>query len=190
MPSDFLADRRKGLEDAFFAEQDAILRRRLRDADDTNTRRAALTSACGITDAPLLDRLSALGITPTTLIALSLTPLAVVAWADGAVDERERAAALSGAGLFGLRPGDAGYELLKTWLARRPPPELVSAWRAYVAALLPTLDAENQAAFRTAVLARAQTVAEAAGALLGVWPRVSDSEHAALAEIRRRLSAS
>lgn len=190
MPSDFFADRRKGLEDAFFAEQDAVLRRRLREDDEANARRAALTAASGIADTALLDRLHALGITPATLAALSLTPLAVVAWADGAVDERERAAALSGAGLFGFRPGDAGYKLLDSWLTRRPSPELLSAWRAYVAVLLPGLGEQERVAFRTNILARTQAVAEAAGALLGVWPRVSDSERAALAEVERCLTPS
>ena len=190
MPSDFLADRRKGLEDAFFAEQDAILRRRLREADETNARRAALRVASGITDTVLLDRLSALGITAATLTALSLMPLVVVAWADGAVDERERVAVLSGAAQLGLRPSDTGYDLFASWLTRRPPPELISAWRDYVAALLPILDENTRATLRATILTRARAVADATGALLGVWPRISDSERVALAEIERCLAAS
>ena len=67
MHGEFLSDRKKGLEEAFFAEQDAALRRRLRDADTAKAKRDALFAASGIADAAALDELVALGITAETL---------------------------------------------------------------------------------------------------------------------------
>lgn len=189
MEKEFLSDRRKGLEEAFFAEQDAILRRRLREADETKARREALSSATGITDGAVLDRLAALGITGETAAALSLIPLVAVAWADGEIDERERAAALAGAERLGLAKGGAGHQLFDEWLARRPPPELLAAWKAYIAALSQTLGDEARAALRTGLLGHARAVAEAAGSFLGIGPRISDAERFVLADLERAFAS-
>ena len=185
MPADFLADRKKGLEEAFFAEQDAILRRRLREADQAKAHRDALASASSISDAGVLDKLAAAGLTSETLAALSLVPLVAVAWADGEVDERERAAALSAADEAGLSRGSPSHALLEGWLAQRPPPGLYVAWKAYAAALSATLDPHARQTLRTGVMDRARTVAEAAGGFLGLGRRVSDAERATLDELAR-----
>ena len=185
MNEDFLADRRKGLEEAFFAEQDAVLRRRLREVDEAGSRRQVLSSASGITDHAVLDRLAALGITGETAAALSLVPLVAVAWADGQIDERERAAALSGAERLGLTRGDAGHRLFDGWLAKRPPPELLTSWKAYIAALAPTLGGDARDALRTALLGHARAVAEAAGGFLGIGPKISDAERSILADLEQ-----
>lgn len=185
MPSDFLAERKKGLEEAFFAEQDAILRRRLREADEVKARRDALASASGIKDAAVLDKLAAAGLTGETVAALSLVPLVLVAWADGEVDERERAAALSAAEEIGLSRDEPSHALLQGWLDRRPPQDLHAAWKAYAAALSATLDPMARRALRTGMMDRARYVAEAAGGFLGMGRRVSDAEQAVLDELGR-----
>ena len=181
MERQFLADRRKGLEEAFFAEQDAALRRRLREADEAKAKREALSAASGISDPAVLDKLAALGITGETLAALSLVPVVAVAWADGEIDARERAAALSGAERAGLAKGSTGYALLEGGLAQRPTPDLLAAWNGYIAALSPTLGAHARETLKAEMLGRARAVAEAAGGLLGLGPRISDAERAVLA---------
>ncbi len=189
MANDILSDRRKGLEDAFFAEQDAVLRRRLREAGETQARRDTLSKALGVTDEAVLDQLADLGISTETLAALSMAPLVVVAWADGEVDERERAAILSGAEQVGLAKGEAGHQLLESWLAKRPSPALLASWRNYVAALSPTLDEAARATLKQEVLRRARGVAEAAGGFLGLGRKVSDAEQAVLTELDRSFAA-
>lgn len=189
MQKEFLADRKKGLEEAFFAEQDATLRRRLREADAVKAKRDALFAASGISDAAALDELVALGITAETLAALSLVPLVAVAWADGEIDAREREAALSGAEQAGLVKGGTGYDLLEGWLAKRPGPDLFAAWKGYVAALSPTLDAHARETLKAEVLGRARAVAEAAGGFLGFGSRVSEAERAALAGLEGAFDA-
>lgn len=187
--ADALADRRRGLEDAFFAEQDAALLRRLRQDTDAKQKRETLRSALGIGDDALLDRLAALGLTAETATALSLVPLVSVAWADGHVDAREREAALEAAKGQGIDPSQPGHALLASWLDRKPGPELLAMWKSYLAVLLPTLDPDARAAMRSQLLDRARAVAEAAGGILGLAWAVSPKEQAVLNDLASTLDA-
>jgi len=188
MEKEFLEDRRRGLEEAFIAEHDAALRRRLREAVEAKAKKEALSAASAITDTALLERLVALGISSETLTALSLIPTVAVAWADGKVDELERRAVLSGAERLGVAKGEAGYELLEGWLGRRPPRELLPAWRDYIAALSATLNESAREALRAELLGRARAIAEASGGLLGVVGTISEAERAVLADLERAFS--
>ena len=107
--SESMDQRRRALEDAFFAEQDRKLRDKLVAADPTAARRTALTETSGITDPQVLDRLMALDIGPETLAALSLVPLVLVAWADGTIDDKERTAVLKAAAEGHVALGSTGY---------------------------------------------------------------------------------
>lgn len=189
MADDFLGDRKAGLENAFFAQQDAILRRRLGEADEIKTRREMLSATSGIKDTAVLDKLLAQNVTGATLAALSLVPLVVVAWADGSLDERERSAILSGAEQAGLDKQHASYQLFEGWLTRRPPPELVATWREYVSALSATLTDDARHALKSELLGRARTVAEAAGGFMGMGQKVSAAEAAVLGELEQAFAA-
>ncbi len=189
MSNDFLGDRKAGLEDAFFAQQDAILRRRLGEKDETNARREALSVTSGIKDDAVLDKLLAQNVTGATLAALSLVPLVVVAWADGSLDAKERSAILAGAEQAGLGKEHASYQLFEGWLARKPPPELVATWREYVSALSATLTDDARQALKSELLGRARAVAEAAGGFMGMGQKVSVAEAAVLGELEQAFVA-
>ena len=189
MPSDFLADRRSGLENAFFARQDAEIRRRMAEADVRQARKAALVEVSGIRDDAILDRLLALNITSETLAVMSLVPLVVVAWADGSLESREREAVLRSAVESGLDREGPSYALLEGWLGKRPGPELLAAWKQYVAAVIVTLDASARDSLRTGIVGRAQAVADAAGGFLGLTARISDAEKRVLAELEAAFQA-
>lgn len=191
MSKDFLEDRRTGLEEAFFAQQNEMLRQRLRQADDDKAKRDALAAASGIQDPAVLDSLTNLGIRAETLAALSLVPLIVVAWADGGVDERERAAILRAAEQSGIKKEDAAYHVFERWLHERPAPALLDAWKSYIRALSGTLDAGARAKLKADLLDRARTVAAAAGGFLGLGlsHRMSAAEKAALADLERAFTA-
>jgi hypothetical protein len=73
--SDFLGERRAGLENAFFAEQDAALHRRMAEKESTKANKAALAEVSGVRDEAVLDKLLALNITSETLAAVSLLRL-------------------------------------------------------------------------------------------------------------------
>lgn len=183
MSDRILGDRGKALEDAFFARQDEALRQRLRHAGDAEQRRAAFAEASGVTDGAVLDRLTAMDIGSETFAALSLVPVVVVAWADGTIDEKERGAALAAAADAGLDTQGASYQLLDTWLAKRPPPELLAAWKDYMRAVSAGMGAEARQALQSELLARARTVAEAAGGFMGVGRKVSAAEQAVLDDL-------
>lgn len=185
MSRDFLDDRRRALEEAFFAQHNEELIRKLRAADPARPERERLAEASGLRDAALLDRLVALGIGSGTLAALSLVPLVIVAWSDGTLGEKERAAILSAAHDNGLDGTGPGRELLAQWLAKPPPPALLQAWTDYVHALSP----ETRAVLHRQVMDRATQVAEAAGGLLGLLSGISAVEKATLARLEAAFSA-
>ncbi|WP_424139719.1 hypothetical protein [Roseomonas chloroacetimidivorans] len=178
-------DPRRALEDAFFAQEQGGL---LRHGDPTNVhdmRPQALSAASGITDPALLARLVAAGIDGDTLTCLSLVPLVAVAWADGALDSKERAALLNAAGNSGIERHGAAFHLLESWLAHPPPPQLIEAWSHYVRDRAAVMERDASRALRLHLLGRARHVAEAAGELLGHAQRVSPAEQAMLERLER-----
>ena len=136
MSGDALGERKASLENAFFAKQDVELRRRMAEKESAQARRAALAETSGIRDEAVLDKLVAMNINSETLAAMSLVPLVAVAWADGTIDPNERSAVLRAAEQEGLSKQSPNYELLNGWLAKMPPPDLITVWKQYVAALV------------------------------------------------------
>jgi len=189
MPSDFLADRKTGLENAFFAKQDAELRRRMAESATNQARKAALVEVSGIQDDAILDKLLALNITSETLAVMSLVPLVVVAWADGTLEPKERAAILRAAEESGLSKQSPSYALLDGWLAKRPLPDLTVAWKQYVSAVSASLDESARATLRTEIVGRARAIAEAAGGFLGLSARVSEAERRVLSDLEATFQA-
>lgn len=183
MSDSILANRRAGLEEAFFARHNEELRQKMLQADAEKFRKEALTAATGIVDESVLARLMAMQIGTGTLAALTLVPMVLVAWADGAISTNERRAILAGADQSGLKPGGPAHELLEAWLHTRPAPALFQAWKDYVAALTHTLSAEERQSLEASVLAQAHKVAAATGSFLGLTSPISDSENAVLREL-------
>jgi len=175
--------RRRDLEEKFFLERDRALLEALRKETASKQRREALSTASGITDEKLLDKLEELDVSAQTLAALTLVPLIAVAWADGSVDIKERQAVLDAAAQKGVEPEHPGHQLLQQWLKQKPDAQLLVAWKGYVATLSQTLGDEAEVALKTDILARARAVAETAGGLLGFGNKVSKTEQAVLDEL-------
>jgi len=173
---DPLADRRQALEEEFFRKENARLAAELRLKRLAEESKAAMSRVSGITDDAVLDKLVELGIGGGTLTAMTLVPLVEIAWADGKVDAKEKAAILEGAASTGVETGGAAFALLEDWLENRPPPRLLAAWRDYVGALCEDMLPEERKELKREVLARAQAVAEATGGFLGLGDKVSDEE--------------
>lgn len=177
-----LADRKKALEEEFFARHERELVERVRREAEEKERKEALAEASGIRDVEVLDRLAALGLDAGSVAALGLVPLVEVAWADRELHEREREAVMQAAGEAGADEGSAAHDLLISWLDTRPGPDLLDAWKGYVAALVESLDQEERRALRDGILNRARAVAQAAGGFLGVG-KISDAEQKKLEEL-------
>ena len=173
----------KALEDAFFAKRDAEKLAALRAKLAKEAEVAELAAAIGIEDPGILEQLHALDIGSDTLAALALVPLVEVAWADGELDDKERAAILQAAQEEGAKAGGPAMELLETWLTARPGPDLRAAWFEYVRAFCARLSPESRAALQEDLLSRTRRVAEATGGFLGFGRRVSPSEQQVLDDL-------
>lgn len=177
-----LADRKQALEEQFFARHERELIARVRQEAEETAKKEALAEASGIRDEEVLDRLAALGLDAGTVAALGLVPLVEVAWADREIQAREREAVMKAAGEAGATEGTAAHALLTGWLDQRPSPDLLEAWKGYVAALVASLDVAERQALRDGILDRARDVAGAAGGFLGMGS-VSAAERAKLEEL-------
>ncbi|MDX1513178.1 MAG: hypothetical protein R3174_05480 [Gammaproteobacteria bacterium] len=180
---EFLGDRRKALEEAFFARENERLRRALEEKAAARARREALAEASGITDEDVLAHLDALDIGCDALSALSLLPLVEVAWADGDLDDGEREAILAAAHKVGVDQDGPAAALLRSWLANEPPFDTLIAWKEYVSALCRTMDEEKKQRFNRSLLGRSRAVAKASGGVIGFGDKVSASERTVLSEI-------
>lgn len=134
-------------------------------------------------DEILVEKLNKLGIDRESLKVVILLPVVQVAWADGVVQDEERALIESIAETNGLLPGD-GARILRTWLEKAPTAEYVAEGRAVLvelsrrggaAGLLPTVLDD--------VVSCCTAVAQAAGGLLGILWTVDPAEEAAIREI-------
>jgi len=189
MTKEFLGDRKKALEESFFARENAKLLDHLRAERKTHEIREALAKVSGIESDEILEKLCALGITADTWTAVSVAPLVEIAWADGKIDATERQAVLSAAEANGIASGSPGHQLLESWLAHRPDGRLIEVWGAFIVGLCAELGASEREALKQQVLGRARRVAEAAGGFLGLGKKVSTEEEIILAELAKAFEA-
>lgn len=182
MTDDSLKDRKRALEEAFFAKYNAKLLADLKQRDAHRARKEALSEASGIQDEELINRLVELNIESETLAALSLIPLVEVAWADGSMDDRERKAVLQAAEEQGIHPGTPSFELLQRWLDRIPDRAILGAWKEYISDLAESMSSEDRERLREHLLQRARKVASAAGGFLG-FDKISEREESVLADL-------
>jgi hypothetical protein len=184
--SDADADRDR-LERAFFAGENARLAREPSFGTERERQREALCEVVRVQDRGFLDRLVTLGIRPSTAVALRVVPLVFVAWADGALDDRERRAIEESARRTGLAAERISKRMLEAWLARRPDPTLLEAWKTYVRRLWGFFTAEERWQMRQNLLGAAREVADAAGGILGLTSRISSAERRVLEELGQVL---
>lgn len=172
----------KALEDSFFEQENQKLLAKLREEAAREKKRIALQEALKIDDDKLLDHLVGLDLSPETIVALTLVPLVEVAWADGEIQDSERASILRAAAERGISEGSINHQLLGNWLQRQPKPTLLEVWRHYVKALLAELDQDDRRLMREGTIGSARKVAEAAGGFLGIGA-ISTAEKAVLADL-------
>ncbi len=186
MTTDSLKERGQSLEEAFFRDMDRKLIEELRSKKERERQLDELAAASGIAHREVLAALVDAGVHGEALVAVGLVPLIEVAWADHAMDAGERDAIMAAAREAGVTRGSAAARLLFSWLERRPGAELLEAWKAYAAALVSELGADDAAAVRADILERARGVAEAAGGFLGLGS-VSREERRMLDELAAAL---
>lgn len=186
--SDALSDRRKELEETFFAKQNKELVDKLKAEKQKTMTKAGIQEITGIKNDEVLEKLVSLKLDGETISALSLFPLIQVAWADGAVDTREQEAVLSAANASGILKGSSAHALLESWLKLKPPAALQSAWSNYVKALCEGMAVGDKALLKNELLGKARSVAEASGGILGMGSKVSKAEGDALKKLEDAFS--
>jgi hypothetical protein len=189
MDFDGLNNAGKSLEDLFFAKEDARLLEQLRAKAKRDERRKALRDVIQIQDEGLVDHLLELGLGPETILAVTLIPLAMVAWADGSIEPKEREAIQRAAAEKGIVPGSIAGEVLNKWLTEPLDADLVDTWKRYIQTMWPSLTPHERAEVRKMGLDRARAVAEAAGGFLGLGSRISAQEKAVLDDLSKLLTA-
>ena len=182
-----LQDRRRGLEEEFFARENRELLERMRQRQGEQGLRDALREASGIADETMIERFVELGLTPETVAALTLVPLVEVAWADDSLERDERAAILESARSRTASADAPTLALLENWLAQRPDPSLFEVWDEYARALGGEMDEETRRRFRDDIIEVVRRVAESAGGTLGIG-RISRAERETIARIERAIS--
>jgi hypothetical protein len=175
------------LEEAFFARENARLLEQLRSQSLQEQQRQELSKALRVTDEGLLDHLMELNLEPATALALTLAPLAVVAWADGEIQQKEREAVLQAAADQGVEPGSPGRQLLENWLKTRPDERLITAWKRYASHMLQSLTPSERDEMRRRLSTRIRGIAEAAGGFLGLTSKISAAERAAIEDLERAI---
>jgi tellurite resistance protein len=191
MTRDIFRERERGEEDAYFHQQDAKLIAKLRQKAQLSEIAHALAEKLHTDEPELLERIRQLGVTLNTGSAFILAPLVEVAWVDGDVSHAERDTILHIAQQRGVEPGSADYHQLLDWLAHRPSDEVfrtaLEAIRIGLSVLPP-----DEAEQRIATMIKAcADVAQAADWIEQLFKldRVSDSESAVIAAIRRHLES-
>jgi hypothetical protein len=178
MSDKILGERRQALEDSFFAKRDQKLMEELKQQIKLEN----LGCVCGITDPEVLEALVKANIGAETLAALTLVPLIAVAWADGKLASEERDAICSATESAGIESNSVCRQLLDSWLAEAPGPELVEAWKGYIQALSASASSAAVDTLRDDVLEHTHKIATAAGGVLGLGT-ISKSEQAVIDDL-------
>ena len=168
-------DQRK-LEDAFFSKQDAKLIEQLALMEKMKEGKETLRKVSGIKNDEVLEKLISLNVRPETLVSLGQVPLIEIAWADGEIDAKEREAMLKAVVDAGFEKDSINYAVIESWMAHRPPKELLTAWVHYTQGLCETLSEEEKNNFREKIIDRAKKIAEASGGFLGLGNKISEAE--------------
>jgi len=175
-------ERRRSLEEEFFYRENQRLLENLRKMKQMEQSKEALSEASGIQDSAVLDKLMKLKVSAETVAALTVAPLVEVVWADGRLDEKEKEAVKEAAHQCGLQEGDINYQLLETWLEKRPSSHLLETWKHYIQGLCETLSEQERSSLKAELMGRARAVAEASGGLLGL-AKISQAEADVIQEL-------
>lgn len=177
--------RAASLEEAYFHRVNQKLKDDLKKASTDKVKRQELATATGIGDEALLQSLVDQGISAESLVALSLVPVVAVAWADGKLDDKERAEILSGTD--GIEENEVSGHLLNDWLAEKPSSELFEAWKSFAKSVMDNQSDATKTILQDNLYARCTAVAKAHGGTFG-FGSISPSEQKMLDQIKAVLN--
>ena len=191
MSEDAFKERGRSFEEEYFRKHEAKLIAKLRERGRLEGISEALAMKLQIDSPDLLRRIMAFGVTVETGPAFLLAPLVQVAWAEGAVTDRERATVLRLAEERGIEPTSPAYGQLDAWLSERPVDGLLDAAIEAIKSGLSVLTPEERADRIRRIVDACRQVADASGGLsrLVGLGGVSNEEEVLLDGIAARLRA-
>jgi hypothetical protein len=185
MSGDAFTKRRQAFEEEFFSKENQKLKDKLRAELDKKHTRDELAALTGVEDSLVLDALMALNVDKGTFSAFALLPLIEVAWADGKVDDKERAGLLAAAADQGIKEGSVAYKMLQEILLRPPREDALKAWYTWVGTMSSQLSTSERRQVREAMVKRVRAIAEASGGILGLGSKISPMEQRVIDSIEK-----
>jgi hypothetical protein len=183
--SEFFQSRQaKDLEDVFFLKKDKKLIDALQKMEKMKETKEVLAEVSGISNDDILHKLVELNVRPEVLATLALVPLVEIAWADGKVDAKEKAAVMQATHHSFIESSPADTELLERWMTIRPDPKLLDAWVVYVKGLCQKLTPQERDSLRDDIIGHAVDVAKSSGGFLGIGKKTSPAEQDMLDKLR------
>jgi hypothetical protein len=191
MAKGVLSDREKALEESYFRQHDAKLLEKLRQRAGLDDIATALAEKLQVENPALLARARKVGVTADTAAAVLLAPLVQIAWAEGSVGKRERAAVLRLASERGVPVGTPAHAQLVRWLEEKPDDALFDTALECLESALAVRPPKERDERLEQIADACREVAEASGTevarLIGLGNGVSSSEASILDTISKRL---
>lgn len=100
-----------------------------------NETRISANESTGTSDRNVRGALLAVGITAEEMPAFEMFPCIAMAWTDNDVNVVEREAVRTIARQRGIRPISRAAAQIEDWLRRKPAPEVMELWLAWLASL-------------------------------------------------------
>lgn len=192
MDKDIFKERERSLEEGYFRQHEAKLIEKLRERAKVDEIVEALAVKLQTDDPALLRRIMALGVTLDTGAAFLLAPLVQVAWAEGAVTDREREKVLRIATERGIDTSSPAYTQLQEWLRTRPADAVFETAIETIKTGLSVLTPAERAGRVKWIVDACREVASASGGLgrlLGLGTGVSSEEESILDTMAATLRA-
>jgi uncharacterized tellurite resistance protein B-like protein len=171
-------------ESRYFLGKNAQRRQELRDKLDLAARRLAeqhgIAKTLELDDPELVERIHALGFNGDSVRIFDLLPLVHVSWADGQVQQNERATIFSILEERGIEPESDASLLMEALLERRPSESFLAESLFLIRSVA---GAEGQAG----IVDLCARVADASGGLLGFGAKTSDVERQLIGKVADAL---
>lgn len=155
------------LEDLHYVKSEMELRQELIQAIATERTKQDLARAARTDDDELVEWLFQAGFTAENFPALSLLPIALVAWGSGYVTNEERAVAMQAVEQSEIAGNTAAIAKFESWLDTRPCPDLLRLWAVITKAQNRRMRLGTQGPIADQMLHLKNRVALASGGFLG-----------------------
>lgn len=169
-------------EDRYFQERDQESRRKLREKlqeqAQTLEEQQKIAQSVETDDAALAERIKQLGFDGDSARIFDLMPLVHVAWADGKIQRKERAAILRILETRGIHPGTEAFSMMESLLEERPSDAYMKQSLEVLRQVTGGLSDRAQSIVDMCI-----EVAASSGGMLGLGKRIGDDEKAQIAEI-------